>query len=175
MLFFSFRHAFFKRAPLIFVFRFSGLWFIAFMKRCLLAIGWILHVPQWWSNCQIKSVQNQFKIPSQFSSCFGSLCSERALHVNTRYIPHPVFLYIFIYRFVLLTIYIKKYFQILERQKGLHTCMQVLERLNRVNMRGTNRLVPYDQFYIPQLSEKVDIKSDYIQWIQSSKSKVRWM
>lgn len=47
----------------------------------------------------------------------------------------------------------------------LHTALKVLEILHRVNER-TGQLIQYDKFYIHEVQELIDIRNDYINWVQ---------
>ncbi|XP_036402620.1 probable E3 ubiquitin-protein ligase HERC4 isoform X1 [Megalops cyprinoides] len=46
----------------------------------------------------------------------------------------------------------------------LHTALRVLEILHIVNERG--HVIQYDKFYIHELDDLIDIRNDYINWIQ---------
>ncbi|CAN7938426.1 unnamed protein product [Ixodes hexagonus] len=50
----------------------------------------------------------------------------------------------------------------------LKLALDVLAKLNVVNREAAG-LVPYEHFYIPAVTEKVDVQLDYIQWIQTSR------
>ncbi|XP_067408714.1 probable E3 ubiquitin-protein ligase HERC4 isoform X3 [Emydura macquarii macquarii] len=47
----------------------------------------------------------------------------------------------------------------------LHTALKVLEILHRVNERG-GQIIQYDKFYIHEIQDLIDIRNDYINWIQ---------
>ncbi|KAM9133414.1 putative E3 ubiquitin-protein ligase HERC4 isoform 1-T3 [Pangshura tecta] len=47
----------------------------------------------------------------------------------------------------------------------LHTSLKVLEILHRVNERG-GQIIQYDRFYIHEIQDLIDIRNDYINWIQ---------
>uniref|UniRef100_A0A5F8G497 HECT and RLD domain containing E3 ubiquitin protein ligase 4 n=1 Tax=Monodelphis domestica TaxID=13616 RepID=A0A5F8G497_MONDO len=47
----------------------------------------------------------------------------------------------------------------------LHTALKVLEILHRVNER-TGQIIQYDKFYIHEVQELIDIRNDYINWVQ---------
>nr|XP_028585247.1 probable E3 ubiquitin-protein ligase HERC4 isoform X2 [Podarcis muralis] len=47
----------------------------------------------------------------------------------------------------------------------LHSSLKVLEILHRVNERG-GQIIQYDKFYIHELQDLIDIRSDYFHWIQ---------
>ncbi|XP_064600028.1 probable E3 ubiquitin-protein ligase HERC4 isoform X2 [Liolophura sinensis] len=58
---------------------------------------------------------------------------------------------------------------VMGRQRCLHTSMEVLKKLNSVNeMNG--QIIPYHRFYIAELTEKVNIKADYVNWVQVNSS-----
>ena len=43
--------------------------------------------------------------------------------------------------------------------------LEVLKKLNHVNEQN-GQIIPYTRFYINELKDKVDIKSDYLSWVQ---------
>ncbi|XP_030626975.1 probable E3 ubiquitin-protein ligase HERC4 [Chanos chanos] len=47
----------------------------------------------------------------------------------------------------------------------LHTSLKLLEALHSVNERSS-QIIPYDKFYIHELDELIDIRNDYVMWIQ---------
>ncbi|XP_075791030.1 putative E3 ubiquitin-protein ligase HERC4 isoform X2 [Pelodiscus sinensis] len=47
----------------------------------------------------------------------------------------------------------------------LHTSLKILEVLHRVNERG-GQIIQYDKFYIHEIQDLIDIRNDYINWIQ---------
>ncbi|XP_064458774.1 probable E3 ubiquitin-protein ligase HERC4 isoform X2 [Ornithodoros turicata] len=51
----------------------------------------------------------------------------------------------------------------------LKLALDVLAKLSTVN-REYGGIVPYEHFYIPAVTEKVDVQLDYIQWVQSSRT-----
>ncbi|NWX20754.1 HERC4 ligase, partial [Aegotheles bennettii] len=46
----------------------------------------------------------------------------------------------------------------------LHTAFRVLEILHRVNERG--QVIQYDRFYIHEIQDLIDIRNDYVSWVQ---------
>ncbi|XP_010081466.1 PREDICTED: probable E3 ubiquitin-protein ligase HERC4 isoform X1 [Pterocles gutturalis] len=46
----------------------------------------------------------------------------------------------------------------------LHTAFRVLEILHRVNERG--QVIQYDRFYIHEIQDLMDIRNDYVNWVQ---------
>ncbi|XP_038037047.1 probable E3 ubiquitin-protein ligase HERC4 isoform X3 [Anas acuta] len=46
----------------------------------------------------------------------------------------------------------------------LHTAFRVLEILHRVNERG--QVIQYDRFYIHEIQDLIDIRNDYVNWVQ---------
>ncbi|XP_053926798.1 probable E3 ubiquitin-protein ligase HERC4 isoform X1 [Cuculus canorus] len=46
----------------------------------------------------------------------------------------------------------------------LHTAFRVLEILHRVNERG--QVIQYDKFYIHEIQDLIDIRNDYVNWVQ---------
>lgn len=55
--------------------------------------------------------------------------------------------------------------EIAARRRGLEVSMQVLERLNITNKNG-DLIVPYETFYIPEITVMVDIGHDYTNWLR---------
>ncbi|XP_077206908.1 putative E3 ubiquitin-protein ligase HERC4 isoform X2 [Paroedura picta] len=47
----------------------------------------------------------------------------------------------------------------------LHTALRVLEILHRVNEKG-GQIIQYDKFYIHEVQDLIDIRNDYISWVQ---------
>ncbi|XP_064450768.1 probable E3 ubiquitin-protein ligase HERC4 isoform X5 [Mirounga angustirostris] len=47
----------------------------------------------------------------------------------------------------------------------LHTALKVLEILHRVNEKS-GQIIQYDKFYIHEVQELIDIRNDYINWVQ---------
>ncbi|XP_048362411.1 probable E3 ubiquitin-protein ligase HERC4 isoform X1 [Sphaerodactylus townsendi] len=47
----------------------------------------------------------------------------------------------------------------------LHTALKVLEILYRVNEKG-GQIIQYDKFYIHEVQDLIDIRNDYISWVQ---------
>ncbi|BFZ17845.1 hypothetical protein BsWGS_20882 [Bradybaena similaris] len=52
-----------------------------------------------------------------------------------------------------------------KRHAGLFTSMEMLQKLNQVN-EANNQIIPYHKFYVPELKDKVNIRADYISWVQ---------
>lgn len=52
------------------------------------------------------------------------------------------------------------------RQAALATCLNVLEQLNTVNTESGD-IVPFKQFYIPEIQATIDIRADFFNWIQN--------
>ena len=57
------------------------------------------------------------------------------------------------------------YFQIRQRFHALFVSLELLKKLNNVNEQN-GQIIPYNSFYISELKDKVDIKSDYLSWVQ---------
>ncbi len=57
--------------------------------------------------------------------------------------------------------------QIVVRHSNLLFLMEALSKLVKVNL-AQGEIVPHESFYIPELREKVDIRSDYIHWLQQT-------
>jgi len=45
--------------------------------------------------------------------------------------------------------------------------LEVLGKLNKLNNKVDGPQVPYDCFYLTELTEKVDIRMDYVHWIMT--------
>jgi hypothetical protein len=43
--------------------------------------------------------------------------------------------------------------------------LEVLGKLNKLNNNVDGLKVPYDSFYLTELTEKVDVRQDYIRWL----------
>lgn len=54
----------------------------------------------------------------------------------------------------------------------LKLALDVLAKLNTVN-KESGGLVSYEHFYIPDVTDKVDVQLDYIQWIQTGRQQQR--
>ncbi|XP_068736455.1 probable E3 ubiquitin-protein ligase HERC4 isoform X1 [Montipora capricornis] len=52
------------------------------------------------------------------------------------------------------------------RQSALGSCLGVLQQLHVVNT-DSGDIVPFNQFYIPEIQETIDIRADYFNWIQN--------
>lgn len=50
-------------------------------------------------------------------------------------------------------------------KQGLDVSLRILEKLNKVN-HDRSEAVPYEAFYIPELTENVDVRIDYLHWLQ---------
>ena len=46
--------------------------------------------------------------------------------------------------------------------------MEIMKKLNHVNEQN-GQIIPYNHFYIPELRDKVDIRTDYVNWVQQLK------
>jgi len=60
--------------------------------------------------------------------------------------------------------------QLIIRRRGIYTCVEMLKRLNMVNMSSASshdgvQLIPYEEFYVPELRDKVDLRKDFIHWL----------
>ncbi|KAH9513169.1 putative E3 ubiquitin-protein ligase herc4 [Bulinus truncatus] len=55
--------------------------------------------------------------------------------------------------------------EVVKRQEGLFISMEMLQKLNEVN-EAHNQIIPYHKFYVPELKDKVNIRDDYISWVQ---------
>lgn len=57
------------------------------------------------------------------------------------------------------------------RRRTVLVSMEVLKKLNSVN-ESNGQIIPYHQFYVPEVKEAVDIRKDYILWLQKNRSAV---
>lgn len=48
----------------------------------------------------------------------------------------------------------------------------MLKKLNNVNRQAVVKKVGHEQFYIPELTDKVDVKRDYFKWLVDAANKV---
>ncbi|KAI8797509.1 E3 ubiquitin-protein ligase HERC4 isoform X1 [Biomphalaria glabrata] len=55
--------------------------------------------------------------------------------------------------------------EVSKRQEGLFISMEMLRKLNEVN-EAHNQIIPYHKFYVPELKDRVNIRDDYISWVQ---------
>ena len=55
---------------------------------------------------------------------------------------------------------------------SLKACLDLLKKINSVNREATVQKVNHEQFYIPQLTDKVDVKRDYFKWLVDAPNKV---
>uniref|UniRef100_A0A0P5J2E5 E3 ubiquitin-protein ligase HERC3 n=1 Tax=Daphnia magna TaxID=35525 RepID=A0A0P5J2E5_9CRUS len=53
----------------------------------------------------------------------------------------------------------------------LKTCLDMLKKLNNVNRQAVVKKVGHEQFYIPELTDKVDVKRDYFKWLVDAANK----
>lgn len=51
------------------------------------------------------------------------------------------------------------------RYQALYISLEVLKKLNSVN-ENNGQIVPYNKFYVNDLKDKVNLKGDYVQWVQ---------
>ena len=55
------------------------------------------------------------------------------------------------------------------RFKALYISLEVLKKLNNVNEQN-GQIIPYNKFYINDLKDKVNLKGDYVHWVQTQSS-----
>jgi E3 ubiquitin-protein ligase HERC4 len=48
----------------------------------------------------------------------------------------------------------------------------MLRKINNVNRQAATKKVGHEQFYIPELTDKVDVKKDYFKWLVDAPNKV---
>jgi hypothetical protein len=54
------------------------------------------------------------------------------------------------------------------RYESLKNSLEVLKKLNSVN-ESNGQVVPYYNFYIPEVMDKIDIRKDYVNWVHRGK------
>lgn len=54
---------------------------------------------------------------------------------------------------------------------NLKMCLDVLQKLNSTNR--TVQKVGHEVFYIPEITDRVDVRKDYFKWLVDSSNKVR--
>lgn len=64
----------------------------------------------------------------------------------------------------------KNELEVSKRQHGLHISLEMLKRLNTVN-EESGQIVPYHRFYIPLLKDRINIRNDYVSWVQQSRTR----
>ena len=47
----------------------------------------------------------------------------------------------------------------------LVVCLDLLRKLNSINRQGATPKVGHEVFHIPELTERVDVKQDYVKWL----------
>lgn len=57
----------------------------------------------------------------------------------------------------------------IRRQAALSNCLRVLQQLHVVNS-DSGDIVAFNQFYIPDIQETIDIRADYFNWIQNQQT-----
>ena len=55
---------------------------------------------------------------------------------------------------------------------NLKACLDFLRKINTVNREAAVQKVGHEQFYIPELTDKVDVKKDYFKWLVDTHNKV---
>lgn len=55
------------------------------------------------------------------------------------------------------------------RFESLKASLEVLKKLNNVNDYN-GQIIPYDNFYIPEVTDIVDIRKDYFNWVHWGKT-----
>lgn len=51
------------------------------------------------------------------------------------------------------------------RYEALFISLEVMKKLNNVNEQNS-QIIPYNKFYINDLKDRVNLKGDYVQWVQ---------
>ncbi|XP_046382187.1 probable E3 ubiquitin-protein ligase HERC4 isoform X2 [Haliotis rufescens] len=54
-----------------------------------------------------------------------------------------------------------------KRGKGLYVSLEILKKLNVVNEQN-GQIIPYHKFYVGELKDKINIKADYVSWVQQN-------
>lgn len=55
--------------------------------------------------------------------------------------------------------------QMRTRYEALFISLEVMKKLNNVNEQNS-QIIPYNKFYINDLKDRVNLKGDYVQWVQ---------
>ncbi|CAG5132688.1 unnamed protein product, partial [Candidula unifasciata] len=63
-------------------------------------------------------------------------------------------------------------FEVNKRQVGLVTCLDMLQKLSQVN-EDNNQMIPYNKFYVSDIQERVNIRADYINWVQKTTNRIK--
>lgn len=58
--------------------------------------------------------------------------------------------------------------ELFSRNIHIKFSLEIMKKLNKVN-EISGQIIPYNHFYIPELRDKVDIRADYVNWVQQSK------
>ncbi|PSN46654.1 hypothetical protein C0J52_07077 [Blattella germanica] len=58
-------------------------------------------------------------------------------------------------------------FQSINWDQDLVVPLEVLKKLNKLNQTIAGLMVPYDTFYLTELTEKVDVRLDYLKWLMT--------
>lgn len=56
---------------------------------------------------------------------------------------------------------------------SLKASLDLLKKINTINRESAVQKVNHEQFYIPELTDKVDVKRDYFKWLVDAPNKVR--
>lgn len=59
--------------------------------------------------------------------------------------------------------------EVMIRFESLKASLEVLKKLNNVNDYN-GQIIPYDNFYIPEVTDIVDIRKDYVNWVHRGKT-----
>ncbi|CAC5368392.1 HERC4 [Mytilus coruscus] len=58
--------------------------------------------------------------------------------------------------------------ELFSRNIHIKFSLEIMKKLNKVNELN-GQIIPYNHFYIPELRDKVDIRADYVNWVQQSR------
>ena len=51
------------------------------------------------------------------------------------------------------------------RFHAMFACLELLKKLNNINEQN-GQMIPYHKFYIPDLKDRVNLRGDYVSWVQ---------
>ena len=84
-----------------------------------------------------------------FTNCIKEICIN--IHISS----------MFLNNFILFTCNM----QTITKERTMHVVLTMLKFLYKLNENVDNQKVPYDVFHFPDLTEYIDIKADYFNWL----------
>ena len=55
---------------------------------------------------------------------------------------------------------------------NLKICLDLLRKINSINRKAAVQKVGHEVFYIPELTNRLDVRKDYFKWLVDSTNKV---